>query len=227
MSFVCRYCNKSYAKESTLAAHLCEPKRRHQQQNEAGVQLGFKAYLRFYEITQGSAKLKTYEDFVNSSYYLAFVRFGRHLISIRAVSTGSYTDWLLKNNKKLDHWCKDNLYTEWLYQYLRKESVQDAIERAIKEMQDYANISEELQKNFINYFKFGSANRICKHISDGRISPWIVFNCDSGIEFLAALNEEQITIIMPAIDPDFWHKKFQDYVADTEWCKDILSKAGL
>lgn len=227
MSFVCRYCNKSYAKESTLVAHLCEPKRRHQQQNEAGVQLGFKAYLRFYEITQGSAKLKTYEDFVNSSYYLAFVRFGRHLISIRAVNTGSYTDWLLKNNKKLDHWCKDNLYTEWLYQYLRKESVQDAIERAIKEMQDYADISEELQKSFTNYFKFGSANRICKHISDGRISPWIVFNCGSGIEFLAGLNEEQIAIIMPAIDPDFWHKKFQDYVADTEWCKDILSKAGL
>jgi len=89
VSFVCKYCNKSYVKESTLAAHLCEPKRRWQQQNEAGVQLGFKAYLRFYEITQGSAKLKTYEDFIGSPYYLAFVRFGRYLIGIRAVNSAS------------------------------------------------------------------------------------------------------------------------------------------
>ena len=100
MSFACRYCNKTYSKESTLIAHLCEPKRRHQQQNETGVQFGFKAYLRFYEITQGSAKLKTYDDFVASPYYSAFVKFGRHLVAIKAVNVGSFTDWLLKNNKK-------------------------------------------------------------------------------------------------------------------------------
>lgn len=227
MSFVCKYCVKSFVKERTLAAHLCEAKRRFQQQNETGVQLGFKSYLRFYEITQGSAKLKTYEDFVNSPYYLAFVRYGRQLVAVRAINPASYTDWLLQNNKKLDHWCKDQLYTEWLYQYLRKESVQDAIERALKEMQLYADTETKLQNNFANYFKFGSSNLISKHISDGRISPWIVYNCSSGIEWLSQTNEDQLKIIMSAIDPDFWQQKFRDYVADTEWCKDILAKAGL
>jgi len=227
VSFVCKYCTKAYARESTLTAHLCEPKRRFQQQTEPAVQIGFTSYLRFYEVTQGSAKLKTYEDFVNSPFYLAFVKYGRHVTAIRAVNVSSFTDWLLKNNKKLDHWCKENLYVEWLYQYLRKESVQDAIERAIREMQDHATVADELQKSFTNYFRFGSANRICKHIADGRISPWIVYNCGSGIEFLATLNQEQIAIVMPVIDPDFWNQKFQDYVADTEWCKDILNKAGL
>lgn len=227
MSFVCRYCTKSYAKESTLAAHLCESKRRYQQQNEAGVQLGFKTYLRFYEITQGSAKLKTYDDFVKSSYYLAFVKFGRYLTAIRAVNVSSFTDWLLKNNKKLDHWCKDSLYSEWLYQYLRRESIQDAIERAIKEMQEYADQSDELKGSFADYFTKGSSNRICKHIVDGRISPWVIYNCNSGIAFLSTLNQEQLAIIMPVIDPDFWQKKFRDYVADVEWCKTILSEAKL
>lgn len=225
MSFVCQYCKKTYVKESTLAAHLCETKRRFQQQNEPAVQIGLKSYLRFYEITQGSAKLKTYDDFVNSPYYLAFVRYGRHVTGIRAVNVPSLTDWLLKNNKKLDHWCKESLYLEWLYQYLRKESVQDAIERAINEMQDY--VDNALDKNLANYFRFGSVNRICKHISDGRISPWVIYNCDSGVEFLGKLNQEQIAIIMPAIDPDFWQQKFRDYVADSEWSKSILSQAGL
>lgn len=227
MSFVCKYCNKSYLKESTLIAHMCEPKRRWQQQNETGVQLGFKSYLRFYEITQGSAKLKTYEDFSASSFYLAFVKYGRHLIAIKAVNTGSFTEWLIKNNKKLDHWCKDALYLEWLHQYLKKESVQDALERALNEMQTYADSDSILQNNFTNYFRLGSGNRIVHHISNGRISPWIVYNSDSGVKWLSDLNEEQLGIIMAWIDPEFWQKKFKDYAADAEWVKDILQKAGL
>jgi len=227
VSFVCKYCNKSYLKESTLIAHMCEPKRRWQQQNETGVQLGFKSYLRFYEITQGSAKLKTYEDFASSSFYLAFVKYGRHLIAIKAVNTGSFTEWLIKNNKKLDHWCKDALYLEWLHQYLKKESVQDALERALNEMQTYADSDSILQNNFTNYFKLGSGNRIVHHISNGRISPWIVYNSDSGVKWLSDLTKEQLGIIMEWIDPEFWQKKFKDYAADAEWVKDILQKAGL
>jgi hypothetical protein len=99
-----------FRKESTLTAHLCETKRRWQQEKETGVQFGLRAYLQFYETTQGSAKLKSYEDFVNSSYYRAFVRYGRHLVSIRAINSVSFTAWLLKNNKKLDHWTKDTYY---------------------------------------------------------------------------------------------------------------------
>ena len=227
MSFVCKHCKKSYLKESTLLAHLCEPKRRWQQQNETGVQLGFKSYLKFYEVSQGSARLKTYEDFASSPYYSAFVKYGRHLVAIRAVNSNNFTDWLLKNNKKLDHWCKDALYLEWLHQYLKKENVQDAIERALKEMQEYADSDPILDNKFDNYFKLGSGNRIAHHISNGRISPWVLYNCDSGINWLNSANSEQLEIVMPCIDPDFWQQKFRDYVADSEWAKDILEKAGL
>lgn len=75
-TYKCRYCDKEFRKESTLAAHVCEQKRRHQQQNETGVQFGFRSYLRFFEVTQGSAKLKTYDDFASSPYYNAFVKYG-------------------------------------------------------------------------------------------------------------------------------------------------------
>lgn len=226
-NYECRYCGKSFAKESTLAVHLCEQKRRSQQQNETGVQLGFRAYLRFYETTQGSAKLKTYEDFSASPYYNAFIRYGRYLVGIRAVNTASFTDWLLKNNKKLDYWCKDSLYTEWLMEYLKKEAVQDALERALKEMQQYADDHEDLKNGFRDYFRYGNSNRVIHHIVTGRISPWVIFNCNSGVEFLDGLTDDQVAIILPYIDPDHWQRKFKDYLADSEWVKDILQKAGL
>jgi hypothetical protein len=227
MSYKCRYCEKTFSKESTLAVHLCEQKRRWQQEREVGVQLGLKAYLRFYEMTQGSAKLKSYEDFVKSPYYNAFVKWGRHMVAVRGVNPPQFLEWLLKNNKKIDHWCKDSFYVEYLHEYLKREAVQDALERALKEMESYADEHPELKNGLVDYFKYGNSNRICHHIATGRVSPWIVFNCDSGHAFLDSLTEEQVQIILPWIDPDFWQRKFTDYMADTEWVKDILQKAGL
>ena len=153
--YKCRYCEKTFRRESTLTAHLCEQKRRHQQQTETGVQWAYKAYIRFYETTQGSARLKTYDDFAASPYYLAFVKFGRYCVSIRAINFVSFTDWLLKNNKKLDYWCKDSLYEEWLVEYLKKESTQDALERALGEMQKYADDNPDLKNGFTDYFRYG------------------------------------------------------------------------
>jgi hypothetical protein len=226
-SYKCRYCDKEFRKESSLAVHLCEQKRRWQEEKETGVQFGLQAYLRFYELTQGSAKMKSYADFVASPYYRAFVKFGRHIVGIRAVNPRMFIDWVIKENKKLDHWTHEKVYLEYLRNYMRKEAVQDALERALKEMQDYADEHQEFKNGFNDYFRFGNPNRICYHISTGRISPWIVYNCDSGVEFLSNLSEEQIGIVMPWIDPEYWQRKFKDYVADTEWIKEILKEAKL
>lgn len=223
----CKYCNKIFRKISTLSIHLCEPKRRHQQQNETGVQLGLKAYLRFYEMSQGSVKLKTYEDFSSSPYYMAFVKFGRYLVGIRCINASNFVNWLLKNNKKIDHWTKESLYMEWMQEYLKKENVKDALERALKEMQNLADNDVKLSGQFNNYFRSASSNRICQHIANGRISSWVVFNCSSGVNFLEQLNEEQLSTILLWIDPEFWQRKFKDYMADTEWAKHILKQAGL
>ena len=227
MTYKCKYCEKGFAKESTLAVHLCEQKRRWQQEKETGVQLGLRAYLRFYEITQGSAKLKSYEDFVKSPYYNAFVKWGRHMVAIRGVNPPAFLEWLLKNNKKIDHWLKDDFYVEYLHEYLRREATQDALERALKEMQDYADDHPELKNGFSDYFRYGNSNRVVHHIATGRVSPWIVYNCASGVDFLDQLGPEQVEIVLPWIDPEFWQRRFKDYLADTEWVKDILEKANL
>jgi hypothetical protein len=177
-------------------------------------------------MTQGSAKLKSYSDFVESPYYSAFVKFGRHIVAVRAVNPRVFIDWVIKENKKLDHWTHEKVYLEYLHAYLKKEAVQDALERALIEMQEYADEIKTLA-TFNDYFRYGNSNRICHHIINGRVSPWIVFNCQSGVDFLSSLGEEQVAIILPWIDPDFWQRKFTDYVADTEWVKMILKEAGL
>jgi hypothetical protein len=223
MTYQCRYCEKSFVKETSLAVHVCEAKRRHQEQSEVGVQLGLQAYLRFYEITQGSARLKTFDDFVKSPYYKAFVKFGRYCVDIRAVNTPRFIEWVVKQNKKIDHWCSDRVYTEYLVEYLRIENINDALARAVEQS---INWCEQTGNPAQDYLRYGNANLLCHAVSTGRISAWVLYNCASGNEFLGTLNSDQIAMIWPYIDSDVWQKKFRDYVADTEYAREILKQAG-
>jgi len=223
MTHSCQYCHKDFVKESSLAVHSCEPRRRRQEQNEAGVRLGFQAYLKFYELTQGSSRLKTYDDFCDSPYYRAFVRFGRYCVSIRAVNPARFIEWVLKQNKKIDYWCRDSVYTEYLVEYLRLESVDDALARAMEFGIGWQETTGSPAQDCLRY---GNANVICHAITGGRISAWAIYNSESGQEFLGNITPDLVTAIWPYIDADAWQKRFRDYPADTEYARDILKKAG-
>jgi hypothetical protein len=219
----CAYCQKVFQRESSLAVHVCEPKRRFREKDETGVQLGLHAYLRFYEITQGSARLKTFEDFAASAYYRAFVRFGRYCQSIRAVNTPRFVDWLLKNNRKIDHWCRDTVYTEYLQEHVRVESATDALSRALEEGIAWGERTGNPDRDFLRY---GNDNVICHAVTTGRVTAWVLYNSESGQEFLARINNEQVAMIWTWIDSDHWVRKFQDHAADAEWVREMTRQAG-
>ena len=223
MSYTCQYCKKNFVKESSLAVHSCEPRRRRQEKDERGVQLGFQAYIKFFELTQGSAKLKTFDDFAESPYYRAFVKFGRYCVDIRAVNPARFIEWVLKQNKKIDHWTRDAIYTEYLLDYLKVEHINDALSRAIEFGIDW---EEKTNNPAHDCLRYGSTNALVHAVTAGRISPWVIYNSESGQKFLSELNSEQVAMIWPYIDADTWNKKFHDYPADQEYAKDILKKAG-
>jgi hypothetical protein len=202
---------------------VCEQKRRYQDREEPGVRLGLQAYLRFYEMTQGSAKLKTFDDFAKSPYYRAFVKFGRHCVAIRAVNTARFIDWVVEKNKKIDHWCRDSVYAEYLAEYMRKESVNDALARAIEYSIDWSETHGHPAQDCLRY---GNSNAVAYAVSTGRISAWVLYNCDSGQKLLDDLDQEQIAIVWPWIDPEFWQRKFRDYPADQEYAREMLRQAG-
>jgi hypothetical protein len=223
MTFVCEYCKKSFVRETSLEVHMCEPKRRRLNRDDPGVRIGFQAYIKFYEQAQGSAKLKTYEDFCDSSYYLAFVKFGRYCVSVKVINPTQFMNWLLKNQKKIDRWASDQLYTEYLTWYLTVEAVDDALARAIEYSIDWAEKNNYPGQDCVRY---GNPNAVCYAITTGRLSPWVIYNSESGQKFLSEANEEQLAMVWPYINVDIWNKKFSDYPADQEYAKDILAKAG-
>ena len=219
----CQYCDKVFQRETSLAVHVCEQKQRYQSRDEQGVRLGLQAYLRFFEMTQGSARLKTFDDFAKSPYYKAFVKFGRYCVAINAVNTPRFIDWVVEKNKKIDHWCRDSVYTEYLQEYLRRENVNDALARAIEQSIRW---SEQYGNPAHDFLRYGNSNVIAYAITTGRVSAWVLYNCESGQRFLDDLNTEQISMVWPWIEPEFWQKKFRDYPADQEYAREMLAKAG-
>lgn len=223
--FECGFCGKSFRKESTLFAHgsVCEKKRRYDQEKEVGVQLGYMAYLKFYEMTQPTAK-KNYKDFSESNFYIAFVKFGRHIKLIYALKPDKYIEYLIKENIKLDTWCQDRVYEKYLHHMLRKENPNDTLQRGFEEMIKWG---DEQNTEFKHYFKYANENKVCHSIIKGRLSPWIVYNSDTGLEFLGKLSEDQLGLIYDYIDPEYWQTRFQNYMTDTEYMKETLKEAGL
>ena len=202
---------------------MCEPKRRRLNKDDPGVRIGFQAYIKFYEQAQGSARLKTYEDFCDSSYYLAFVKFGRYCVGTKVINPGQFMNWLLKHQKKIDRWGSDQLYTEYLTWYLTVEAVDDALARAMEYSIDWNEKHGSPAQDCVRY---GNTNATCYAITTGRLSAWVIYNSESGQRFLAEANQEQLAMIWPYINVDVWNKKFSDYPADQEYAREILSKAG-
>ena len=222
--FVCKYCGKAFSREKTLAVHMCEKKRRHMQKDERRVQLGLYAFQRFYEKSMSSKKTKTYQEFCDSQYYNAFVKFGSFISNVKPLYPEKYIDYVVTSGVKLDHWAREELYEKYALELILKESVETAVERSIKTMMEWGDDKEARWEDYFNYV---SLNRATQDIKDGKVSPWLILNSRTGKEMLSKFNDEQLQIVFHVMNPQHWALRFKRSIADVELVKEISQKAGI
>jgi hypothetical protein len=202
----CEFCNRSFVRESTLMKHLCEYKHRWLNKDEHGNRIGFQTWLQFYKKNSASTKNRTYLEFIKSSYYAAFTKFGNYCVNSGVINVNRYVDWLLKNQVSIDIWNTDIQYTKFLVSYLKDEDPLDAIARSIETTISLAEIEKIQTKDCLRY---GNKNRVCYAITTGKISPWMLYHSESGKEFLSKLDETQVKMILEYIQPEQWAIKFR------------------
>jgi hypothetical protein len=219
----CVHCGKSFMQEKTLVAHMCERKRRALQKDEKRVQAGYMAFCRFWELSQ-NGKRKSYEDFCDTSYYNAFVKFGSFINNVSPLYPTKFVDYVIKSGVKLDHWCRDDLYDRYLFETLKIEPVESAVQRSIKTMMEWA---DEHKAEFNHYFNYVSLNRAVHDIKNGHISCWLILNSKDGKAMIDKMSDEQLNMISPALDVAFWLKKFKEAPADIALVKEICKEIGI
>lgn len=222
--YKCTHCGKSFMKERTLYNHMCERKRRFLQKDEKRVQLGFMAFNRFFVITQNQNTKKSYEEFCQSSYYNAFVKFGSFMNNVKPIYPEKFVDYVIKSGVKLDHWCQERLYEKYLVEMLKIEPVDSAIERTIETM---INWGDKNNSPYNHYFRYATSNRIVHDIKNGKISPWVILNCESGKKSLDNLTDEQLELISTVIDLIYWKNHFKKMKSEINIVENICRGANI
>lgn len=223
-TFICPHCQSKFTKERTLMVHMCEQKRRHLARSDKHVQMGFLTFNRFYKLAQKFDGQKTYEDFSRSQYYNAFVKFGSFVHNVTPLYPEYFIDYVVTSGVKIDHWCQEKLYEEYVLQLIKNESVDVALQRSITHMTEWAKTHDSVWNH---YFLYVSTNRATFDIRDGKISPWILLNSDTGKKLLSKLSDEQLASIGTTIDPNFWFKKFRTMPDDADFARQIIKESGL
>jgi hypothetical protein len=220
--FKCEFCERDFVKENTLLKHVCESKRRWQDKDKRGNQLGFQAWVQFYS-KHTSKKKKEYVDFVKSSYYSAFVKFGNYCVDAQVMNVPRYVDYLLKEKISIDLWNRDSSYTKFIIDYCKIEDPLDAIARSIETTVKLAGIENIQTKDVLRY---GNINRICFEITKGKISPWMLYQSDSGLSFLEKLDNTQQKLVLEYINPEQWALKFHKQKNIISEVKELLHAGG-
>jgi hypothetical protein len=111
---------------------------------------------------------------------------------------------LISHKVPINLWCSDKEYSKFLIDYLKTEDVDDATNRSLGTLEEMCR-DENIQIK--DAFKFLNENRLCQKIYQGMISPWVLYNSDTAIDFLSRLNDDQVKIIYDYINPDIWKIK--------------------
>lgn len=224
-NFECKFCKKKFHKETTLTTHMCVKKRRYMDIESAGSRLGFRSFRRFYEITmRATKKPKSVDDFINSPYYIDFVKFGNHLAILKPIYIEQYIDYVLLNGVNLKDWTKDFVYEIYITDLVKKEPAVSGAERTITEIIKW---SEANNTDFVDFFSSISSNEAAYIIKMGRISPWVLYLASSGGNLMARFNEDHANMVAGIIDAGFWMKKFKKAPDDVAYIKSLLEQAGL
>lgn len=222
-NFGCEFCGRTFIRESTVLKHICEYKHRWLEKDKPANRIAFQAWIQFYKKNSASKKNRTYEEFIKSAYYSAFVKFGLYCTEVSVINVPRYADWLVKNQIKIDTWNTDTNYTKFLIEHLRSEDPLDAIHRSIETSIDLVKDQGILSHDLLRY---GNKNKICFQITKGKISPWMLYQSVSGVEFLSSLDMTQEKMIIDYINPEQWAIKFKRNSESVEQVKDILKTAG-
>jgi hypothetical protein len=152
------------------------------------------------------------------------VKFGNYLVQLRCVNVEAFSDYILQSKVKIDHWTRDEHYTAWLVNYIKREPADRAVERSIETMSRWGN---DVGQDFNRYFALISGNQIVSDIVNGRISPWLLYHSRTGKEFLSTATEEQMQLMIPFIDPGWWTSRFSNLSEDVEFVKNICDNGNI
>lgn len=223
-TFKCSFCDKEYKRVTTLATHKCKVRDRLDTKGTTAFRFAFLAFNYFYDWSFPRSRPKSEIDFVKSSYFDEFHRYGEYMASVKINDLKKYTHFLLSKNIPLKFWTDEKIYTMYLYNTIKTEPPETAVERTINTMERWAKDSN---RNICDYFNTVDPQIVFTQIKRGNLSPWVLYNTSSGKRFVKRLNPVHLEMLYDIIDPDYWVRTFDTKKVEVNAISSVLKAAGL
>lgn len=221
---VCEFCNKGFFNEVLFLNHSCEKKNRWLKRNDLESKTALLAWNRFHELTTISRPTFTYREFINSKFYVAIMKFVRYMKGLNVLEPSKFIDYVIINGIPIDKWINDKVYEQFIFELVKTESPDKALERNIGLMAEWSNSTGE---PWYDFFRKVNTNQAIQWIKNGRLSPWVVYNVDSAVNFFARCNEEQLNMITKYAAPNQWKLKFNKNQDDCNYIRTTLKNSGM
>lgn len=218
----CRFCGKAFQKESTLVAHMCEPKRRILAENDRPNRIGYNAWLIFRKLMTPSAKkTPTYEDFTKNKYYTTFVKLGKRIVDLSIPEPDNFVKYLVMNSVKFSNWGKDFVYEMYIREMTKKETIQRAAERTVLLMQQWGM---DQQQDWKKFWTSVSTTQALHWIRVGRLSPWVMLGTEQGKSLLNRFDQHQLQEATGYIELDPWRIRIARNKDECIWMQQVFNK---
>ena len=225
--FKCHFCEKEFSKEKTLDVHLCEKKRRWMNKDDKHVRIAYASWLHWCKKSGLYMNKKgglTYEDFMNSSAYISFVKFGFFVDEYHITNYLAYIDFMIKNNYKMNSWNKDSTYEYFVKMNMRQEPIDEAVGKTVKFIDKWAVDSDCPWNDFFCHI---SGQQALDWLRSGRISPWVFFTSDKAQELMGRMTDEQLILLDKYIDVKWWMQVMRRKAKDKQFVEQIVKEYEL
>ena len=219
-TFDCNFCKKKFMRENSLINHACVKKQRWMDKDTIWSTIGFLAYDRFYKLTNSSGKkVQTHEDFINSRYYIDFIKVGRVLTDNKIVNSESYINFVIKSSIRLSDWCQEYTYERYIREIINKENPYTGIERSILYIMKW---SKETNKSHEKFFENININIAANAIRGGQLSPWIIYLAPTSGKLLDRFDDSQLNLLQAHLNPQVWQIRKSRYKQECVYLKKLL-----
>lgn len=210
----CKYCSKTFRRETTLSTHLCVKKQRMLDSGNTEARLAFRVY-QHYMITNTSAKTPpSLESFIDSKFYIDFAKFGRYLRDLSPLYIEKFIDFVIKSGVSIDNWRHEDVYEAYLLEILYSEDYSTAMTRSLSTMQTWA---ENNNKEIFEYFTLVNLQELVYSIKTGYISPWMLYLSGTGQLAMKRMLPEHIIYLNRILNTDNWSFVFKSKVDDVKF----------
>lgn len=219
----CEYCKKDFKRERTFLSHVCVKKKRMIDKDTRQSRMAFQTYCHFMR-RSGQRKEFTFRNFVDSKFYMEFIKFARFIYEQNVIDPIGYLNFLYDHGTASKFWRTGRTYQMFLREHLCKEPVERALERTFITLQEWA---EQNDSEWQLFFKDIGPIELTQIIRSGNISPWVIYLSESAGRAIDQLSEEQGDMIASVIDPGVWHKIFTARHDDVGFAQEVILSAGI